>query len=139
MPVVTTRAASQNGGLATVVVGSAAPTGSGLDINAQQLPLGVVFPLDLWPPSFSSPASRANDRNSVLLCIIAILPDVLFLRSSARLPRLRDPLAFILIPLVAFPCLPVSLGRACALAGARTRRRPHATSPPLPELSRGYK
>ena len=62
MPVVTTRAASQNGGLATVLVGSAAPTVSGLAINAQQLPLNVVFPLDLWPPSFSSPASRAKAR-----------------------------------------------------------------------------
>ena len=64
MPVVTTRAASQNGGLATVLVGSAAPTVSGLAINAQQLPLDVVFPLDLWTPSFSSPASRASDRSS---------------------------------------------------------------------------
>ena len=52
MPVVTTRAASQNGGLATVVVGSAAPTVSGLAINAQQLPLDVVFPLDLCPLRF---------------------------------------------------------------------------------------
>ena len=91
------------------------------------------------PPSFSSPESRANDRNSALLCIVVFLADVFFLRSSARLPRLRDPLAFVLIPLVAFPCLPVSLGRACALAGAPTRRTPRATSPPLPELSRGYK
>ena len=33
MPVVTTRAVSQNSGLATVLVGSAAPTGSGLAIN----------------------------------------------------------------------------------------------------------
>ena len=60
MPVVTTRVTSQNGGLATVVIGSAAPTVSGLAINAQQFPLAVLFPLDLWPPSFSSPATRAN-------------------------------------------------------------------------------
>ena len=62
MPVVTTRVTSQNDGLATVVVGIAARTVSRLAINAQQLPLDVVFPLDLWPPSFSSPASRANAR-----------------------------------------------------------------------------
>ena len=35
MPVVTTRVTSQNGGLATVVVGIAAPTASGLAINVQ--------------------------------------------------------------------------------------------------------
>ena len=113
MPVVTTRVTSQNGGLATVVVGIAAPTVSSLTINVQQLPLDDVFPLDLWPPSFSSSESCANDRNSALLCIVIFLADVFFLRSSARLPPLRDPLAFVLIPLVAFPCLPVSLGRAC--------------------------
>ena len=47
MPVVTMHVTSQNSGLATVVVGIAAPTVSGLAINAQQFPLGVVFPLDL--------------------------------------------------------------------------------------------
>ena len=48
MPVVTTRATSQNGGLATVRVGIAAPTSSGLAINAQQFHLAVLFPLDCW-------------------------------------------------------------------------------------------
>ena len=123
MPVVTTRAASQNGGLATVLVGSAAPTVSGLAINAQQFPLGVLFPLDLWPPSFSSPASRANDRNSALLCIVAFLPGVLFLRSSASVARFREPLALVLTLLVAFPCAPVTAAAGRASAG-RARRSP---------------
>ena len=104
MPVVTTRAASQNGGLATVRVGIAAPTGSGLAINVLQLPLDVVFPLDLWPPSFSSPASRANDRNSALLCIVAFLPGVLFLLSSVSAPRLREPVRRVRFLLIGFPC-----------------------------------
>ena len=117
MPVVTTRAASQNGGLATVVVGSAAPTVSGLAINAQQLPLYVVFPLDLWPPSFSSPASRAKDQNSALLCVVSFLPDVLFLRSSPSAARLRASLALVHFPLVAFPCLPMTAEHGKAAAG----------------------
>ena len=98
MPVVTMRAASQNGGLATILVGSAAPTVSGLAINAQQLPLDVVFPLDLWPPLFSSPASHAKDRNSALLCVVSFLLDVLFLRSSPSAARLREPLRRIHFP-----------------------------------------
>ena len=121
MPVVTTRVTSQNGGLATVVVGIAAPTVSGLAINAQQLPLDVVFPLDLWPPSFSSPASRANDQNSALLCIVAILPGVLFLRSSASVVRFRESLALVLTLLVAFPCAPVTAATGRAIAGLARR------------------
>ena len=116
MPVVTTRAASQNGGLATVVVGSAAPTRSGLAINVLQFPLGVLFPLDLWPPSFSSPASRTKDQNSVLLCVVSFLPDVLFLRSSASVSRFCEPLALVLTLLVAFPCAPVTAAAGRAVA-----------------------
>ena len=129
MPVVTTRAASQNGGLATVRVGIAAPTISNLAINVLQLPLDVVFPLDLWPPSFSSPASRANDRNSALLCIVAFLPGVLFLRSSPSAARLREPLALVRFPLVAFPCAPVTAAAGRAVAGCARRQPARVPSP----------
>ena len=132
MPVVTTRVTSQNGGLATVVVGIAARTASGLAINAQQFPLFVIFPLDRCPPSFSSPTSRANDRNSALLCIVAFFPDVLFLRSSASFARLRDSLALVHFPLVAFPCAPVTAAAGRAVVGLA--RRPPARVP-----SPGYK
>ena len=108
MPVVTTRAASQNGGLATVVVGSAAPTVSGLAINVLQLPLGIVFPLDLWPPLFSSPASRANARIVRARELVLFLAGVRFLLLSSSLARLRDSLALVHFPLVAYPCLPVT-------------------------------
>ena len=139
MPVVTTRAASQNGGLATVVVGRAAPTVSGLAINAQQLPLGVLFPLDLWPPSFSSPASRANARTVHARELVLFLAGVRFLLLSSSLARLCEPLLVVLILPVAFPPLPVGLGRACrhcAVADVRTCRPPRSTSsPPCP----GYK
>ena len=46
LSVVTMRAASQNGDLATVLVGSAAPTVSGLAINVLQHHRVVLFPLD---------------------------------------------------------------------------------------------
>ena len=117
MPVVTMRAASQNGGLATVVVGRAAPTVSGLAINAQQLPLGVLFPLDLWPPSFSSPASRANARTVCARELVLFLADVRFLLLSSSLARLRDSLALVRTLLVAFPCAPVSAAAGRAVAG----------------------
>ena len=112
MSVVTTRAASQNGGLATVRVGIAAPTISDLAINVLQLPLDVVFPLDLCPPSFSSPASHASDRNSALLCIVAFLPGVLFLRSSASFARFCEPLALVRSLLIGFPLPPVTAAPA---------------------------
>ena len=131
MPVVTMREASQNGGLATVVVGIAASTVSGLAINAQQLPLDVGFPLDLWPHSFSTPASRANDRNSALLCIVAFLPGVLFLRSSASFARFCEPLALVRSLLIGFPLPPVTAVAGGASAG-RARRRPARA--PLPRL-----
>ena len=62
MPVVTTSVASQNGGLATVLVGSIAPTVPDLAINVQQLRIVIVVRLDPAPPPFSSPVSRSKDR-----------------------------------------------------------------------------
>ena len=84
MPVVTMSAASQNGGLATVLIGSAAPTIPNLTINVLQLPLYVAFPLDLWPPSFSFLAIRANDR-TVHYCTHRLLP-----RFCLLLPLVRE-------------------------------------------------
>ena len=80
-------------------------------------PLDAVFPLDRFPPSFSSPASRANDQISALLCVISFLPDVLFLRSSASVARFREPLALVLTLLVAFSCAPVTAAASRAMAG----------------------
>ena len=54
MQVVTTRAASQNGGLATILVGSAAPTVPDLAINVLQLPLVVSVRMDPSPPPAAS-------------------------------------------------------------------------------------
>ena len=102
MSVVTMRAAGQNGGQRTVVVGSVAPTISGALINVLQLPLDVVFPVDRSPPLFSSPASRANNRNSALMCINVFLAGVRFLLLSSSLARLREPLLLVLILPVAF-------------------------------------
>ena len=49
MPVVTMSAASQNGGLAIVLVGSAAPTVPDLAINVLQLRIIVTVRLDPAP------------------------------------------------------------------------------------------
>ena len=121
MPVVTTRASSQNGGLATVRVGIAAPTGSGFAINAQQFPLAVLLPLDRLPPLFSSPASHANDRAVRARELVVFLASVHFLLSSLSASHLREPLLLVLTLLVAFPCASVTAAAGRAVAGLARR------------------
>ena len=62
MPVVTMRAASQNGGIAIVLIGSAAPTVPDLAINALHLPLIVFVLLDPSPPSSISSPTLTDAR-----------------------------------------------------------------------------
>ena len=100
MLVVTTRAASQNGGLATVGLGIVAPAGSGLSPGVYQLSIIVLFTLDPSPPPAASLRTSTKSAHGRTAADRALMAFGRF--SSASLDPFY-PVSSSLCVVVAFP------------------------------------